>query len=50
MFVIEFSFRFCKEKGLDAEPPVLYDVSSGQIERSERSVGFSPNEGWEDKR
>lgn len=51
MFTIEFLFRIGRDKGVDNAPPEIYDLNSGQIERSERTVmGFSPNEGWEDKR
>lgn len=51
MWTIEFSLRFGRDKSVDTEPPEIYDLNSGQIERSERTImGFSPNEGWEDKR
>lgn len=49
MWAFELSFRFGREK-VDNEPPEIYDLNSGQIERSERTImGFSPNEGWEDR-
>ena len=49
MWVLDFSFRFGREKEVDAEAPEIYDLSSAQVERSERIVGFGPAEGWEDK-
>jgi hypothetical protein len=48
-WVFEFSVRFGREK-VDNEPPEIYDLQSGQIERAPQTMGFSPNEGWEDKR
>lgn len=48
MFTVEFSLRFGREKQVDSEEPVYYDLSSAQVERSERVIGFTPAEGWED--
>ena len=50
MWTFEFSLRFGRDKSVDTEPPEIYDLHSGQIERSERTMGFMPSEGWEDKR
>lgn len=51
MWAFELSLRFGRDKSVDTEPPEIYDLHSGQIERSERTVwGFVPNEGWEDSR
>jgi len=49
MWTFEFSVRFGRVK-VDNEPPEIYDLQSGQIERAPQTMGFSPNEGWEDKR
>lgn len=50
MWAFEVSIRFGKDKGLDTEPPEIYDLGSGLVERADRPMGFTPNEGWEDKR
>ncbi len=49
MWTFSLEFRFGKER-VDTEAPEIYDLSSGQIERSDRIVGFSPAEGWEDRK
>lgn len=49
MWTFEVSLRFGREK-VDNEPPEIYDLSSGQIERADTTMGFMPSEGWEDKR
>jgi hypothetical protein len=48
MWTFEFSVRFGRDK-VDNEPPEIYDLHSGQIERAE-TMGFMPSEVWEDKR
>lgn len=50
MWTLSFEFRIGKERPLDTEAPEIYDLSSGQIERSDRIVGFGPAEGWEDRK
>lgn len=49
MWTLRFEFSFGKEVDTP-EVPEYVDLSPGQFERADRPIGFTPNEGWEDKR